>query len=214
MMGPKSVESTRFARTYVRRSQRAEDLGGRQHRARLLSEARGSVIELGAGHGLNFAHYPPAVTGVVAVEPDPYLRGLAAMAARSGDGPPIEVVGAVGEHLPFRDRQFDCAVTSLVLCTVPDLTATLGELKRVLLAHGSLHFYEHQAARGFPLSALQRAGDPLWSVLAGGCHVTRHLVDSIEAAGFTISELEPFPFAARFTSLLTRPHVMGHATAQ
>src|SRR3981081_344007 len=100
-------------------------------RRRLLAGLRGRVIEVGAGNGLNFAHYPPEVTGVLAVEPEPYLREAA---LRSAEAPAarIDFAAALADDLPAGDGSFDAAVASLVLCSVPDQRAALREIHRVL----------------------------------------------------------------------------------
>ena len=108
-----------FARIYTRVGGVADRAGAAEHRHRLLAGLSGRVIEVGAGHGLNFGHYPPTVEGVLAVEPEPYLRGRAAERARHS-AVPIRVVAGVAEHLPAPEDAFDAAVASLVLCSVDD----------------------------------------------------------------------------------------------
>src|SRR5213078_693540 len=121
----------RFARMYVRAAKTAEQRGATAHRRRLLDGLRGIVLELGAGHGLNFPHYPTEVTEVIAIEPEPTLRDRAAEAAASAPVP-IRVLGGVADHLPLGDESVDAAVASLVLCSVPDQDRALSELRRVL----------------------------------------------------------------------------------
>src|SRR5690242_14487622 len=109
----------RFARFWMKMSPKAEEKGVAEHRDDLLAGLSGRVLELGAGNGLNFAHYPRAVTEVVAVEPEPTLREAALKAA--GEAPvPVKVVDGLADRLPSEDGEFDAAVTSLVLCSVPD----------------------------------------------------------------------------------------------
>ena len=120
-----------FARMYARASGRAERAGQAALRTELLAGAHGRALELGAGNGLNFAHYPAAVETVVAVEPEPFLRRRATEAAATAPVP-VEVVDGVADALPAPDGAFDVAVASLVLCSVPDQAAALAELRRVL----------------------------------------------------------------------------------
>jgi hypothetical protein len=131
----------RFARTYLRTAKTAERRGATEHRRRLLDGLRGTVLELGAGHGLNFPHYPSTVTQVIAVEPEPALRAAAVEAAPAAPVP-IRVLPGVAEELPLEDESVDAAVASLVLCSVPDHDHALAELRRVLRPGGELRFYE------------------------------------------------------------------------
>ena len=113
-----------------------------EHRRELLADLAGTVLELGAGNGLNFAHYADTVTEVAAVEPEDYLRERAEDTA-AGAPVPIRVVDALADDLPFPDESFDAVVASLVLCSVPDQATALAELRRVLRPAGELRFYEH-----------------------------------------------------------------------
>jgi SAM-dependent methyltransferase len=201
----------RFARAYPLAAARADARGAAEHRRRLVAGLAGRVVELGAGNGNNFAHYPSAVTEVVAVEPEPTLRALAAEAARRA-AVPVTVIGGLADDLPFADGAFDAAVASLVLCSVPDQGRALRELRRVLRAGGELRFYEHVIARRQPRRALLRLADRsgLWPALAAGCHVARDTEAAIAAAGFTIEHCERFEFrTAACAPRLT--HILGSA---
>ncbi len=120
-----------FARVYARLSVAMDRAGGAAHRHHLVAGLHGRVIEIGAGNGRNFAHYPPEVTEVLAVEPEPHLRAAAVLAARTAPVP-VRVVDGVAEALPGGDGAFDAAVVALVLCTVPDQATALAEVARVL----------------------------------------------------------------------------------
>ena len=188
----------RFARLYPRAAARADARGAAAHRATLLAGLHGRVVEVGAGHGLNFVHYPSTVTQVVAIEPEPTLRALATKAAAAHLLVPITVLPGEAEHLPFADGELDAAVTSLVLCTVPDQQAALAELRRVLKPGGELRFYEHVIPERGLKRALLKAADRsgAWPALAGGCHPARDTGAAIERAGFTIESCERIVFSA------------------
>src|SRR6266542_1470206 len=146
-----------FARIYARTSL-SIDRELVAYRKRLLSGLSGRVLEVGAGNGLNFAHYPSEVASVVAVEPEPYLRQIAERNGKSA-AVPIEVIDGVGEQLALEDGGFDAAVISLVLCSVRDQHAALRELYRVLRPGGELRFFEHVRAGTTGLQRFQHALD-------------------------------------------------------
>ncbi|MFF1445717.1 class I SAM-dependent methyltransferase [Streptomyces sp. NPDC058295] len=179
-----------FARFYARLGTAAETRGGLAPlRDQLLTGLSGRIIEIGAGNGLNFAHYPAAVSEIVAIEPERHLRTLALEAARRAEVP-VDVVPAVAEALPVKSEAFDGAVVSLVLCSVRDASRTLAELRRVLRPGGELRFFEHGPGGGPVMRFTQRALDrTVWPTLAGGCHLTRDPLDALREAGF---ELGPY----------------------
>jgi hypothetical protein len=119
MTTPTDLPHPRFARMYLRAAKAAEQRGATEHRRRLLDGLSGTVLELGAGHGLNFPHYPAEVTEVIAIEPEPILRAQAIQAAASAPVP-VRVLGGVADQLPLDQESVDAAVASLVLCSVPD----------------------------------------------------------------------------------------------
>ncbi|MFI6650130.1 class I SAM-dependent methyltransferase [Streptomyces sp. NPDC050529] len=176
-----------FARCYARLSVVAESAAGMAGvRAELLSGLSGRVIEIGAGNGLNFAHYPPAVSEVVAIEPERTLRQLAVRSALRA-GIPVDVVPGTAEALPVKSEAFDGAVASLVLCTVRDVQQSLAEVRRVLRPGGELRFFEHVRADGRVMAATQHALDrTVWPLMAGGCHTSRDALAAIQAAGFVV----------------------------
>jgi SAM-dependent methyltransferase len=200
-----------FARYYARVSLAMDSGGLAGHRQRALAGLAGSVIEIGAGNGLNFAHYPAPVTRVLAVEPDPYLRRIAERHAGQARAH-IQVTGGVAEALPAADGEFDTAVATLVLCSVADQHAVLREVRRVLRPGGELRFLEHVRAGTPGLRRLQRLLDAtLWPPLGGGCHVGRDTVGAIAGAGFTVARREDFRFPATQIPTPTAPHVSGVA---
>lgn len=200
-----------FARMCVRLSRRAEARGAVEYRRELLSGLSGKVIEVGAGHGLNFPYYPPSVKEVVAVEPEPYLRTRAIQAAREVSIA-ITLVDGVAEQLPAVTASFDAGVASLVLCSVRDADRALAELFRVIRPGGELRFYEHVRAATPGLARLQRAADTLfWPCVGGGCHVSRDTGAALEKAGFVIERCHNFSFRPSPLLFLVSPHVLGIA---
>jgi len=180
-----------FARCYTWLSEHSEGRVG-EYRARLLSGLSGRVVEVGAGNGLNFAHYPPQVEHVLAVEPEPHLRGVAERNARKAAAH-IDVVHGLAEALPADEQSCDAAVCSLVLCSVPDQAAALAEVRRVLRPGGQLRIFEHVRADTPGMARLQRLLDAtVWPTLAGGCHTARDTVTAVERAGLTFEHIEKF----------------------
>lgn len=199
-----------FARMFDRMSEREERLGQAEHRRAMLDGVAGRVVELGAGNGINFRHYPAGVGEVVAVEPEPYLRKRAEEAA-SHATVPVTVVDALGGALPFEDGSFDAAVASLVLCTVPDQPAVLSDLFRVVRPGGELRFYEHVRAADARRSRVQDAITPVWRRLGGGCHPNRDTGAAIEAAGFSIESCQTVSFSPCFICAPAARRIIGTA---
>ena len=170
------IARPRFARMYLRSAASAEERGATGHRRRLLEGLRGTVVEIGAGHGLNFPLYPGEVSEVVAVEPEPTLRSQAETAAESATVP-IRVLAGVADELPLEDESADAVVASLVLCSVPDQQRALAEIRRVLRPEGELRFYEHVIPHCQPkrllLQVIDRSGYGPRSPAAATPPVTR-----------------------------------------
>lgn len=176
-----------FARCYARFSVAAETrMGMAGVRERLLAGLTGRVIEIGAGNGLNFGHYPGTVSEVVAIEPERLLRRTAVAAARHAEVP-VDVVPGCAEALPVESEGFDAAVLSLVLCSVRDLPRSLAEVRRVLRPGGEVRFFEHGRGGGRAMTLAQRALDrTVWPPLSGGCHVSRDPVAALREAAFVL----------------------------
>jgi ubiquinone/menaquinone biosynthesis C-methylase UbiE len=180
-----------FSAAYDRGFKASEDAGLREMRRELLAQAGGRVLEVGAGTGLNLGLYPESIESLTLVEPDPHMtKQLREKLARSGRAAEVSVVEAPGERLTFADGSFDTAVVTLVLCTVPDPETTLAEIKRVLKPDGQLLFLEHVRSHSPELAKWQDRLQSPWRFLADGCHCNRDTVATINAAGFSISDVE------------------------
>lgn len=181
-----------FAAMYDRLLAGTEDAGLREMRAELLDGAHGRTLELGAGTGLNLAHYGEAVTELVLSEPDPHMA--ARLRARLEAEPPtpraVEVVEAPAEELPFPDASFDTIVSTLVLCSVERPERAVAEVARVLRPDGRLLYLEHVRS---PESRTARWQDRLerpWGWFGAGCHPNRPTGETLAAAGLELDQLQ------------------------
>ena len=164
---------------------------------------------MGAGTGLNFAHYPREVRAVLAVEPEPYLRRRSATAAAAAPVP-VRVTSGTAAELPAADGELDAVVFSGLLCSVSDVPAALAEFRRVLRPGGELRFWEHVRSRD-PLFALfQQAANLAWPHLMGGCHVQRQTQAAIGQA-FTIEACRGFRFPPGAPLSPVAPRILGVA---
>ncbi len=207
-----SVHHPIFARLYSRLSAQAERRGQADYRDRVLAGLEGRVIEVGAGNGLNFGHYPPTVSEVVAVEPEGYLREQGERAAEEAPVP-IRVVDGLADRLPAEAGSFDAGVASLVLCSVPEPGAALLELYRVIRPGGQLRFYEHVLADKPGLARAQRVAEKsgFWPLVGGGCHPARDTESAIREAGFEIESCDRFIFRPSIVELVVQPRILGTA---
>jgi len=203
-----SLRTRIFAMMYDRQMARAENAGLRAFRQRLLAEASGDVIEIGGGTGLNVPCYGPDVTSLTITEPEPQMLRRLERRAREHH-PPARVLRAPAEDLPFDDRTFDVAVSTLVLCGVDDQPRALRELRRVLRPGGRLLFFEHLRSGDPGTARLQDRINWLNRLLVC-CDCNRPTLDTIRAAGFTVDQVEhtALPKAPKFV----RPAILGTAT--
>ncbi len=179
-------------------------------RAEMLGDVSGDVLEIGAGTGANFRHYPKGAR-VVAIEPDPYMleraRPRAAEAAAA-----IELRQASAEDLPFEDASFDFVVDTLVLCSVRDPRRALAEVKRVLRPGGEFRLYEHVRYANRAGAFAQDIANPVWNWFGAGCHPNRDTERFVREAGFEVvradrlTHLPPVP-----PMIIVRPNLLAVA---
>ncbi|HVQ88758.1 MAG TPA: class I SAM-dependent methyltransferase [Actinomycetes bacterium] len=160
-------------------------------RERVCEGLSGDVLEIGFGSGHNVPFYPPTVTKVAAVEPAD-LGWKLAQQRIAMSSVQVERSGLDGQSLPHDDESFDAALSTWTLCTIPDAIGALQEIRRVLVPGGRLHFLEHGLAPDETVRRWQYRLEPMQKRLFGGCHLTRSIVDMLEEAGFTVSEVETF----------------------
>lgn len=160
-------------------------------RARVCEDLQGRVVEIGFGSGHNVPFYPPAVTQVDAVEPADLGWRLAGERLAAATVP-VQRSGLDGQALPFADAAYDAALSTWTLCTIPNVATALQEVRRVLKPGGTFHFVEHGLAPDEAVRRWQHRLEPVQKRIAGGCHLTRPVVDLLNEAGFVIRDVDAF----------------------
>lgn len=181
-------------------------------RRKVVPRARGRVLEVGLGSGLNFSLYDPAqVTSVTGLDPSEALFAYARERSR-GLAFPVELLVGGAETNPLPDAAFDTVLVTYTLCSIPDVEAALAHMRRVLAPGGQLLFCEHALAPDAGIRRQQQWLEPVWKPLAGGCHLTRDTPSLLERAGFRIDEMESYyvPKVPRFAGY----HHVGAAHAE
>ena len=185
-----------------------ETVGMRRRRSTLLSGARGHVVEIGAGTGLNIAHYPDGIAELTLAEPEPAMRRR--LARRLNRHARVaRIVDAPAEHLPLPDASVDTVVSTLVLCTVDDPEHALREIARVLRPGGQLLFIEHVRASSRFLAWCQDKLFRPWLAFAAGCRCNRPTVELMRACGFDVVADDG---VWRAMPPIVRPLMVGKAT--
>jgi ubiquinone/menaquinone biosynthesis C-methylase UbiE len=176
-----------------------------EERKRCLAEARGTVLEVGFGTGLNLPHYPVAVTKVVGVDPSATSAKLARKRIEAAPFP-VEVMGLSAGRMPVADGSFDSIVCTFTLCTIPDAAAALLEMRRVLGANGHLYFVEHGHAEDPKVARWQERLNGIQRAVCGGCNLNRPIGALVEGGGFEMVRLETgyMEGAPRFGGFLYR----------
>lgn len=185
-----------------------EAAGMKRRRGTLLAGARGQVVEIGAGTGLNFAHYPADITELVVTEPVAAMRRRLARRLQR-QGCQAQIIDASAERLPLADASVDTVVSTLVLCTVDDPERALREIARVLRPDGQLLFIEHVRARSRFLAACQDRLEGPWRHFAGGCRCNRATVELMRARGFSVTATDDI---WRGMPAIVHPLIVGRAT--
>lgn len=192
----------------------AERAGQREVRARLVGEARGRTLEIGAGSGLNLPHYTRAVSELVVTEPSPHMLDHLRSALEE-DPPPVGSWGLVesgAEELPFPDASFDTVVATYVHCTIPDPGRALREIARVLVPGGRYLYLEHvHAGERTLLGRLQDLVERPHRFIAAGCHPNRRTGELLERSPLEIERLEHLEMPRAVPTV--KPAIVGSARA-
>ncbi|WP_428312650.1 class I SAM-dependent methyltransferase [Hydrocarboniphaga sp.] len=161
-----------------------------EQRAALIPRARGKVLEIGAGSGLNFRYYDASrVDSIHALDPSEGMNTLARKRA-AGIGIPVQTLALGAETIQADDASFDTVVSTFTLCTIPDAVSALKEMRRVLRPGGELLFCEHGSAPDASVRRWQQRLTPLWKPLAGGCHLNRDVPAMLRDGGFRLADME------------------------
>jgi ubiquinone/menaquinone biosynthesis C-methylase UbiE len=161
------------------------------HRTETLAVAKGEVLEIGFGSGLNLAYYPQTVSRITAVDINPGMEKLARKKI-AASSIPVEFLLIDGEQLPFKDQSFDTVVSTWTLCSIEGVAQALREIRRVLKADGKFIFIEHGLSPELKTQKWQHRLNPIQKKLAGNCHLNRAIRPLIEGQGFTIEQLKEY----------------------
>jgi ubiquinone/menaquinone biosynthesis C-methylase UbiE len=170
-------------------------------RARVAAGLAGQVLEIGFGSGLNIPYYPASLERVQAIDPAAVGRKLAAKRAAACPVP-IDYIGTDAQTLPGDDASVDSVLSTWTLCTIPDASQALAEIRRVLRPGGALHFIEHGLAPDAKVARLQQRLTPIQHRAFGGCHLNRRIDQLVAAAGLELTRMD--------TCYMKGPRVLGY----
>ena len=159
------------------------------YRNRVVPAAEGRVLEIGIGSGLNLPFYTRKAERVIGLDPSPKLLSMARQAARQSMGA-VEFLEGSAEAIPLADRSVDTVVTTWTLCSIPNASGALGEMRRVLKPGGRLLFVEHGRSPEPSVRLWQDVLTPVWKRIGGGCHLNRTIGALIDAAGFQFERID------------------------
>ncbi len=189
----KKIHSFLMAKSYDYAMRSTEKKCLHQWRQELLSRAKGELLEIGAGTGVNVPHYPAKVSRMILSEPDRQMRKILQRKTLAVQKNRVEITPWQADAINMPDSSFDTIVSTLVLCSVPDLKNSLKEIYRLLRPGGTFLFLEHIASDHPHTLTWQRRIEPFWSFCAGNCRLTRDTSTAIHAAGFKIEQLTEAP---------------------
>lgn len=157
-------------------------------RKQLIPLAKGRVLEIGIGSGLNLPHYDKSVH-VTGVDPSLELQAYAREVARES-GIDVDFLALGGEKLPVEDNSFDTVVMTWTLCTIPDPSSALQEIRRALKPGGQVVFAEHGMSPDANVARWQARINPVWKVIGGGCNLNRQIDQLYKSSGFQFDDIE------------------------
>jgi ubiquinone/menaquinone biosynthesis C-methylase UbiE len=179
---------TRILPHLLHLAMRQENLAA--YRRRWVPAARGRVLEIGVGSGLNLPFYTAAATEVIGLDASAELLEMAREAQAKASATSIELIEGSAESIPLEDRSVDTVVTTWTLCSIHDVEAALREMRRVLEPSGQLLFVEHGTSPDPRVRRWQDRLTPLWMRLAGGCHLNRPIRELLERSGFRMERID------------------------
>ena len=189
----KQIRSYIIAKSYDYAMRSTEKRCLQSWRKELLAQAHGDLLEIGAGTGVNLPHYPDHINRIILSEPDAQMRKQLQRETDQFQQQRLNITPWGADSIEMPDGSFDTIVSTLVLCSVPNLETSLNEIYRLLRPDGILLFLEHVISDHPPTRTWQHRIEPIWGLCAGNCHLTRDTATAILAAGLKIEQLTEAP---------------------